>query len=257
MSRIVRYTGTGNVLYLGMADDIISLLLLAPNADTYFIIDTSDYLAYSDDATMEGLREKIRMILREGTNRGTKLCRRRQNKLVSLPDGPATLGQEVVVASQQRMQPKPDFIEGGEWRLEFEYGGKQRRLVCYYSDFLHKWPAEVVQVAAIMGFGAFSFEYLSHPEPGNVLRRMLETRTTPIWSFYLNHWSWMGEHFPIQFPLERGGYSDYNDVSLATVNRTDTRWFSKLLPPRRPPPPPKSLETHMQQQQQKKRKRCD
>lgn len=56
-----------NVLYLGMADDIMSPLMLVPDLENLYVINLLAP-AFSPDGTWEGLKNDIKTILTDGSN---------------------------------------------------------------------------------------------------------------------------------------------------------------------------------------------
>ena len=62
---------TINVMYCGMAHDIMLPLLLIPDLDNLFVIDNFDW-CYSPDGTIDGQRNTIIQILENGNNYNTQ-----------------------------------------------------------------------------------------------------------------------------------------------------------------------------------------
>ena len=59
------------VLYLGMAHDIMSPLLLVPNVKTIYSIDSFDP-CFSSDKTWEGQKQDIKQVLTQGNDFDTR-----------------------------------------------------------------------------------------------------------------------------------------------------------------------------------------
>jgi len=213
MTEVERFDGTGNVLYLGMADDILTLLLLAPHARNYFVIDQFDS-AFSRDGTLEGQREIIRDVLLNGSNVNCKHVP--ELPTVELDYGPAKIIEEIDL--------------GYRWHLSFDYNNTRRELTVFFKDFTKEWPRPITCIEAIMGFGAYAFDYLIEPPRRNVLARMFAERTAPIWFFYVNRLYWMGAHFPVQFDMPAGQWTEKTEFSMLRVNRLRRGWFWEFFP---------------------------
>lgn len=156
-----------NVMYLGMADDILLPLLIAPELDNLFVISRFD-AAYSPDATAWGQRADIRQTLElghNGSSRHIKLARKyRGEEVTRLPLGPC--------------QILHDVFRGGEWNLSFQYGPITVRMLYQYRDFVSVWDSRMRDIDHVICVGATTpvFE-----EP---LNRMLRERCTTDACFY-------------------------------------------------------------------------
>jgi hypothetical protein len=157
-----------NVLYLGMADDITTPLLLVENIRTIFVIDDFD-TAFSTDGTLEGQRHDIRRMLLNGKD--AKREERFGVPIVAI--NPCTIIEDHYHFHQNL---------GHVWRVKFVHNNRKVKLVSFSRDFVKQvWPDEIQKVSRVMAMGAYDWTSLASDERnGNDanIKSMLATRTT-------------------------------------------------------------------------------
>ena len=150
-----------NILYIGMADDIISPLLLCPDFDTLFVMDVFDE-AYSVDGTFESQKKLITDALVSGY---TKTFARDKTPNQILHHSVYIGGKATIVSNDD----KDDKI----WTLKFEWKGKIRTLIRYEMNACQNvWPVEITNISHIITIGALDWDYVAryyvHVDPVKV-----------------------------------------------------------------------------------------
>lgn len=171
-----------NVLYLGMALDIMGPLLLVPNLTKLYAIDLFDE-AYSPDGTFRGQQQEIRNYLLRGNDEGS-FSRGIYDEVGEGPThflkGPSTITS--------------DTDDGVAWRLDFLYDNIPRQLIFFYErNFQLEWPQEIKGISDVMMMGSGGTSLLHEPESA-LLVEMFATRTTSPFAFYPLWWD--HKHFP-------------------------------------------------------------
>lgn len=163
-----------NVLYLGMADDILAPLLLEPDLDNLFVISLFD-AAYSPDYTLPGQQNDIRDVLQRGHNGQShhlEVMRKYGKEKVTHVKGPSVI--------------ESDIIAGHTWNMVFYYDSKNRLMEYQYRNFIGIWDDHMTDISAVIIFGATTPIF----EPS--LYKMLRERCIPGAKFY-DIWEW-GNH---------------------------------------------------------------
>lgn len=210
-----------NVLYLGMADDIISPLLLVPNFTTLFVIDHFED-TFSSDKTIQGQKKDIKEILINGSDEKSH-WRKKKDPICYLRT-PSKIIR--------------DTEENGVWRLEFVYDGKMRKLISYLdTNFQELWPDEVDNIKHIIGIGSCSWldfipdklDPIFRTRGNDIFITMFAERTDVPFTFY----TCADEHFPIQFNLENGrGNEEGTPITAIKVSDTvNPLWFLPFWDP--------------------------
>jgi len=167
-----------NVLYLGMADDIMSPLLLAPNLSKLYVISYFDR-AYCSGGTWESQMQDIRNYLTNGSDKGSRsydiYTRKKRCK-----DYHYLEGQSTIISEE---------YDDTVWKIKFLYNGKERELIYYHHrDFLATWPEEITNISHIMGQGSVDTDVINKKE-GLTFRKMFEERTTEVFYYYALYFS--------------------------------------------------------------------
>lgn len=221
------------ILYLGMDDDIITVLKLFPHFDKLFVIDYNMYKTKHDD-----LFNYIITILTTG-----KITHRHSSKIINI-------GIKCDIIKNVRTN------DGTRWILKFMMGGKIRKIVRYEQDFYNIWPKSVKNINHIIGIGAMHWDCLRYdrarcdiPTPPknvqtHVLRNMFIERT--ILPFTLIVYEFLHDYVDDIILLTNTGRGEdhytrlvdddeYNDrivtyvISLAriTITKFPRRWYYK------------------------------
>jgi len=160
------------VLYLGMANDIFSPLLLVPDFDVVYVICKFDS-AFAKNETWQGQKEDIKQVLELGSSD------RSFNRWVNLQYNEDTPIYYLEGASE--ITEESD--DGDCWRLDFIYNGKSRKLVYFHHrEFIAEWPKEIYQIDHVMSMSAeFPFKKM-------ILQEMIFSRCIYAAKYYMGDW---------------------------------------------------------------------
>ena len=201
------------VLYLGMANDIMSPLLLAPNLLKLYVISKFDN-AFCSGGTWESQMQDIRNYLTNGNDKGSysydlfikayvvlfpkkKLC-----KDYHYLEGPSTIISEE--------------YDDTVWRLKFLYNDQERELIYYHHrDFLTTWPEDITNISHIMGQGSVDTDVINKKE-GLTFRKMFEERTTEVFYYYALYFS--HKHFD-KLIIKGGQQRDGTEIGKCKVDK--------------------------------------
>jgi hypothetical protein len=230
-----------NVLYLGMADDIMAPLLLVPDLDTLYVLNVLD----KSYGSWEDHKIRIRAILEQGGDRNLveefyldknarkSMPRGRKWKNVHTLAGPSTIlsDEDTEVSECMRgsnSQNKYKYCYTmSVWRLDFMYNGKIRHLVYYYNyDFVqYVWPEEIQNIQHYIWNGAYSWgRMIEYPTKEN-FRQMTMERSAPeayVYALSFNHRKFP-EHMLVYNGHERYGLS----VAKMKLNFSDPNWWKR------------------------------
>jgi len=138
------------VLYCGMADDVLSPLLLVPDLTHLYVIDEFDNafarrISEKKSGTWETQKKDIKTMLSNGNdNDSHHLDIYREYKgtwPITKLEEPCTLLEET--DSNKR------------WHLAFKYKGIKRELIyIHHTNFYSIWPSEINDISHVMSMGA-------------------------------------------------------------------------------------------------------
>ena len=170
---------TKQVLYLGMALDIISPFHLIPDFETLYVINKIDK-AYG---TKEQHKEEILSILAHGTDKYAKHAI--NHRLYMVTDHPVLKG---IIRSIGSPATNIHVLEEDEpWHISFKQNGIKRHLYYYFNiDFNTTWPSKIKNIGHVIWIGANCWD-LQRDNPESI--RMMETRTRSpyIYALEFNH----------------------------------------------------------------------
>lgn len=159
-----------NILYCGMADDIITPLILCPNFKKLFVIDLFDR-AFSKGGTFEDQKEDIIQTLENGNDLKSH---HREVCLKYFPNYP-------INHLKGSCSIKSNEDDGEVWRLHFDYLGVPRELIFFHhSDFTDEWDNEIQNIEHLFSVGAV------FPFSNSTLIEMIKTRTSTDFKYYDN-----------------------------------------------------------------------
>lgn len=142
-----------NILYIGMADDIVSPLLLCPDFDTLFVIDGFDD-AYSEDGTFEGQKKYIVDSLIAGHSKY-----RMRSDGCDILYHPIYIGKATIVSNIDTNIIRDNKVVSGIWTLKFEWNGKIRTLIRYEMNACQEiWPVEITNINHIITIGSINWD---------------------------------------------------------------------------------------------------
>lgn len=205
-----------NVLYLGMADDIMPPLLLVPDLTTLYVIDKFDK-RFSPDSTFYSQKNDIFNTLSNGSDldkRSRKIYNDNDDSLHFLE------GKSKIISNVD---------DGNVWRLQFEYMNKIRNLIYYHHrDFLEEWPSEIIDIKHVMTMGSFGWYCFKMREYDcKVLKSMLHSRTSKSFNFYA---LWFTHaHFQYKITINCGKERNGTEIGMITIHdKKDQKWIRKL-----------------------------
>ena len=231
-----------NVLYLGMAYDIMAPLLLVPDLDTLYVLNSLDD-AYG---TWEEQKDLIRGVLTQGNN--AKIANNfyfdesehnrhkeeepdKEWKNVHSLEGPSEIISDEDFPSKECLTGSEEYDQycftKSVWKLDFLYNGKMRHLIYYYNfNFDHyTWPEDIQNISHFIWNGAYSWNIFTEDDPKGIVRTMTMERSAPNayeYALSFNHTKFP-EHIWVYDGHERYGQS----VGKMKLNFTNSNWWKK------------------------------
>lgn len=133
-----------NVLYCGMADDVLSPLLLVPDFDTLYSICLFDS-AFAMKQSWDGQKEDIKRQLTDGHDDESHHMQVYRHYHTNWP----------VTKLVEPCKILKEEDKNGKWMLIFSYLGKERSLIYFHhKNFYSEWPSEIQHVNHLMSMGA-------------------------------------------------------------------------------------------------------
>lgn len=225
-----------NVLYLGMAHDIMAPLLLVPDLDNLFVLNSLDE-AYG---TWKEHKMRIRKTLMQGNDKDLAETFWWEEK--SIPEGKEWKNVHKLAGSAKIHFDKDENVKEcltgspthdkwcytlSVWKLRFTYNGKMRNLI-YYYDFnftQYPWPPEITNIHYHIWNGSYWWDnFVENPEE-ILVREMLVTRSAPesyVFALSFNHRKFP-EHIWVYNGHERYGQS----VAKLKLDFSDPNWWKK------------------------------
>ena len=157
-----------NVLYCGMADDIVTPMLLVPDLTNLFAICLFDE-AFARGYSWEGQKNDIKQTLTAGSDEKSW---HREIYLKYRKSVPINYLIDSSVITK-------DSDNDNCWELEFIYNKLKRKLIYFHhTNFLEPWDNSIQNISHILSVGA-PFP-MAHP----TLNEMLKTRTIQDCNYY-------------------------------------------------------------------------
>jgi hypothetical protein len=228
-----------NVLYLGMAYDIMAPLLLVPDFDTLYVLNSLDD-AYG---SWEEHKQRIIAILEQGgdnniaenvwfndSEKERKPLLKKWKDVHKLASPSEILSDEDTEVSEclTGSNTHNNFCyTQSVWRLRFLYNGKERQLIYYYNfNYTHyDWPLEIQNIQHFIWNGAYSWESMTEYPEEYKLRNMMMERAAPeayVYALSFNHKKFP-KHMWIYNGHERFGHS----IAKMKLNFSDPNWWKK------------------------------
>lgn len=207
-----------NVLYCGMADDIMLPLLLESNLDNLYVIDLFDE-CFSWNGTLKSQQDDIVNILKNGDDSKSHSRYIYTNETRHSCFKP---GIELNCSDIHYLEEKSEILEDerytNKWFLKFKYLDKIRTMTIYYQNFLEEtWPDEINNVKYIITVGSWSFD--THiEEPSEIWINMLKTRTNDKFMFVALSFNHVFEnHYIIKHGKSRFG----DEIAYIEIAKND------------------------------------
>lgn len=224
-------TAPVNVLYLGMATDIMAPLLLVPDLDNLYVLNSTDP-AYG---SWEEHTHHIRTVLTQGNDKGfsnpydlEENPDSRNWKNVHALEGPSRIVHDEDIPDSKCLTGSPisdqHCYTHSVWKLQFMYNGKIRNLIYYYNFYFtsYAWPTDIQNIHYYIWNGAYRWDLLKE---GEIVREMTEERAAPnayVYALSFNHTEFP-EHIWVYNGHERYGQS----VAKMKLDFSAANWYEK------------------------------
>jgi hypothetical protein len=158
-----------NVMYFGMAIDIVGPMQLVPDFDTIYTINTVDpCIGYG--GSIKNIIKIIKIILETGKNiyalpEGTDLGLFSDdiNIIIDVVE-PSIIINETFYDYDNNIINEINISEEKpmiKWHLKFNYDGKIRNLIYYFNyNFTCEWPRDIANINHFLFQGSYDFNYL-------------------------------------------------------------------------------------------------
>jgi len=157
-----------NILYCGMADDILTPMILVPNFTAIFVIDLFDS-AFAKNRTWEGQKRDILQCLKDGNNEKS------HHRDVYLHYDKSTPTYSI----DEQCNIKEEIDNGKIWKVKFYYKGIKRELIYFHhTNFIANWDEEIKNISHLMCMGA------EFPIEKKILNKMIRERCNEDCKFY-------------------------------------------------------------------------
>jgi hypothetical protein len=164
-----------NILYCGMADGIMTPLLLVPNVEKIFVISLFDRAFCSDKMTWECQKTDIKQYLIDGSDINSPKRR----------DYPSNQIRKIhYLLTPSEILEEYDDIDKQRWYLKFNYDNKPRELIYYHHrDCLTEWPQDIQSINHFMYIGALCINEFGD-QNYEIFRKMLLDRCCNKFKMY-------------------------------------------------------------------------
>ena len=157
-----------NVLYCGMADDILTPLLLIPTLDNLFVIDYFD-AAFAKNANWDGQKNDIKECLACGSDIDShhlNVMRYYDNRANS-----TKLNSLCTIISETD--------KNNCWELKFNYNNRSIQLFYFHHiDFLNHWNENIQDINHLITIGAY------FPFENTNIQKMIKERCSNKCQYY-------------------------------------------------------------------------
>lgn len=204
------------VLYLGMANDIMSPLLLIPETTIIYAIDSFDS-CYSRDGTWDTQKKDIQQILIQGNDLNT----------FSYDIHTSDTDDKEPHYLKHKSKILNSVDDGSVWTLEFLYGTGPITLKYYHHyNFYSEWPDEITEISKIIGIGADVYWPVESeandcnrvsPKRCKILLKQFHERTHPK-MYTLYALSFLHENWPERAFIQNGREREGNEISIWTIS---------------------------------------
>jgi hypothetical protein len=231
----LHYGGTEpiNVLYLGMATDIMAPMLLVPDFDNIYVISLVDR---AFGGSWEEQKMRIRIILKDGSDKNVEKSEwwYEPYKTGHPPKENHTLvgPSKIIYDFDNRTDNKPsnykptEYDTYAKWELHFEYNGKIRKLIYYYDvDFNNEiWPKNISNINHILWNGTYSWWRIMEDDSELLRKMMMERLATGAYLYAL---SFNHQGFPEHILIYDGHERDGTLVAKMKLDFSNPEWWKK------------------------------
>ncbi len=228
-----------NVLYLGMAHDIMAPLLLVPDLDILYVLNSLD----EEYGSWEDHKRIIRETLKQGDDKNIaanfwfdELAKQYAPKNKEWKNIHTLAGPSEILSEEDT--PSSECLTGSNthntfcyttsvWKLRFLYNGKERQLIYYYNYNYaqYEWPSEIQNIKYYVWNGAYSWESMMEFPEEVKLREMTEKRAAP--EAYVFALSWNHKQFPDHMLIYNSHDRYGTEVAKMKLNFSDPNWWKK------------------------------
>ena len=186
-----------NVMYFGMAIDIVGPMQLVPDFDTIYTINTVDP-CIGFGGSIKNTIKIIKIILETGKNiyalpegKDLGLFSDDMNIIIDVVS-PSIIINETFYDYDNNIINEIDISEEKsmiKWHLKFNYDGKIRNLIYYFNyNFTCEWPHPIININHFLFQGSYDFSNLKkvyfNDSPDMLVIHMIETRSRMPLSIY-------------------------------------------------------------------------
>lgn len=216
-----------NIMYGGMAEDIMAPMLLVPNFDKIYVVSLFDS-AFSKKGTWKSQKDDIKRILKNGNDKNTH----RKYIRDKYPDKKGE--QKVIFHLRGKSKILQEEDVDNRWYLKFEYMDNIRKLIYFHdTNFLKDWPSEIQNITHVMFMGSFSFNVGSDIDFVDMKRDYLklfkmfkERCTTPMYLYAL---SFNHPHFEKKLCVKCGTSVKGDKINVLKLQDKKSKGNIKLI----------------------------
>ena len=192
------------VLYCGMAEDILTPLMIVPDVDLIIAISKFDS-AYSPDGTWRGQQEEILKMLKCGNDAESY-----HTYIANKP--PLGIPRNIKLPYVIDNITETDYPNEGYWEVNFLYNNKLRILRYYHhTNYYNEWNSTIRNINHLMFMGA-SFDYSN-----DTLVRMIEERISKDGYYYTSSHCTGGHHTKTYVDKLLIGNYTYHKNNISTI----------------------------------------
>lgn len=233
------------VMYFGMAIDIVGPMQLVPDFDTIYTINIVDKCA-GFGGSIKNIIKMIKLILKTGKNIYTlpectefNLTPSTDPNIIENIVSPSIILNEVFYDSNsgemidyKTVCELSDINSKIKWHLTFHYNGKERNLIYYFNEsFDNEWNREITNIGHFLFQGSYDFRLLNKNYDGNrddVIIDMIETRSSlPATIYALEYFNPL---MPFKKTIKECSWnaSDcISNIAYITYDKFDPGWETK------------------------------
>jgi hypothetical protein len=209
-----------NILYCGMANDIMSPLLLVPDTKVIYVISLFDE-HFSSKGTWASQKEDIKKVLVDGNDKS------KQKATIDKQGSIDYYKRDHYLHSDAKLEEEEDNPNNKRWRLKFKYLGDEKELIYYYErDATHEWPEEITNIRHLMFQGSLSADRFGIKKYA-IFREMLKERCQPNFLMYGGWWNHKHYGFTIRLSICNGTRNAHDDdrIGVKALKREDVDTF--------------------------------
>lgn len=190
-------SGTGrNVLYLGMANDILSPFCLIPDIENIYVIDLFDTFISPENSRNSQRKAIIDVLVKMGFDiiNENLLASHKTDHSYYIKFFKDRIKFATPEESIEDYQYEIDLMKNeqsmeGEWTIMFKHPKQTviRQLKIFSSNFYTKWDDQITEITDVLGMGAITTDSILENKYRKILiNRMLNERTKNQFTLYIS-----------------------------------------------------------------------